>query len=65
MREYNCNYVDLGDDFLNLYLKLLVLMYADDTMILCDSVEAMKRALIVLHAYCKEWKLKLNVTNKK
>ena len=29
--EYNCSYVNFGDDFLNLYLKLFVIMYADDS----------------------------------
>ena len=37
--EHNCNYLNF-DDSLDTYLKLLVLMYADDTIILCDSCHA-------------------------
>ncbi len=35
-------------------------MYADDTVILCDSEEGMQQALVALCTYCNEWKLKLN-----
>ncbi len=49
-----------GDDLLNLYLKLLVIMYADDTVTLCDSEDGMKQALAALDLNCNEWKLKLN-----
>ncbi len=44
--EYNCSYISFGDDLLNLYPKLFVIMYADDTVILCDSEDRMKQALI-------------------
>ncbi len=35
-------------------------MYVDDTVMLCDSEANMKQALIALHSYCSEWKLKAN-----
>ena len=36
-------------------------MYADDTVLLCDSEANMKQqALTSLHSYCTEWKLKVN-----
>ena len=63
--EYNCRYVNFGDDLLNLYLKLLVIMYADDTVILCDSEDEMKQALEALNLYCNEWKLNLNCNKTK
>ncbi len=62
---YNCSYINFGDDFLNLYLKLFVIMYADDTVILCDSEDSMKQALVALNLYCNEWKLKLNCNKTK
>ena len=63
--ECNCSYVDFNDDMLNLYLRLLVLMYADDTVIMCDSVRGMKNVLVALHTYCKDWKLHINCTKTK
>lgn len=63
--EINCNNVDFGEDFLNSYLRLLVLMYADDTIIVCDSEEGMQQALTVLNLYCKQWKLQLNCNKTK
>ena len=47
--ECNCNYLNFNDDLVNAYLRLLVLMYADDTVILCDSEENLKVALVSLH----------------
>lgn len=52
--------MNFDDDYLNTYLKLVVLMYADDTIVLCDSEEGMKEALLALYNYCEDWKLKLN-----
>ncbi len=40
-------------------------MYADDTVVLCDSEEGMKQALVALCTYCNEWKLKLNCNKTK
>ncbi len=55
--ECNCSYVNFEDDFLNLYLKLSVIMDAGDTVILCDSEGRMKQALLALNLYCNKWKL--------
>ncbi len=35
--EHNCKCLDFDNDLLNGYLRLLVLMYADDTVFLCDN----------------------------
>ncbi len=35
--EHNGNYLDIDNDILNAYLRIMVLMYADDTVLLCDS----------------------------
>ena len=63
--EHNCNYLNFNDDLVNTYLRLLVVMYADDTVILCDSEQNMKEALVSLHRYCLEWKLKVNCSKTK
>ena len=41
-------------------LKLLVLLYADDTLILADSSENLQKSLHNLSLYCKKWHLNVN-----
>ncbi len=40
-------------------------MYTDDTVVLCNSEEGMKQALIPSCTYCNEWKSKLNCNKTK
>ncbi len=63
--EYGCNYLNFKDDTLNTYLQLLVIMYADDTVILSDSENGMKQALLALNEYTREWKLQVNCNKTK
>ena len=63
--EQDCTYLNFSDEFLNSYLKLLVLMYADDTVILCDSKQSINQALTALYSYCSDWKLKVNCSKTK
>lgn len=42
------------------YLKLLVLMYADDTVIMGQSEQGLHQVLRVLEKYCTQWKLDIN-----
>ena len=53
------------DEKLLYYLKLYILMYADDTVVLAESEDEMQKLLNTLHEYCEEWKLKINVTKTK
>ena len=53
------------DEKLLYYLKLYILMYADDTVVLAESEDEMQKSLSTLHEYCEEWKLKINVTKTK
>lgn len=46
-------------------MKVLVLMHADDAVILCDNEKAMRRVLPALHSYCSEWKLTVNCNTTK
>ena len=43
-----------------MYLKIFVLLYADDTVILSESSDDLQIALNMYAAYCKEWKLEIN-----
>ena len=46
-------------------IKLLVILYADDTVILADSVEGMQNALDIIQTFCKIWKLEINIAKTK
>ncbi len=35
--ECNCSFLDFGHDLINSYWKLLVLIYADNTVVLCGK----------------------------
>ena len=45
-----------------IYLKLLILLYADDTIIFLDDKDNFQKALDNFHEYCFAWKLKVNLT---
>ena len=53
------------DDTLYIYLKLFVLLYADDTAILSDSAQRFQSALKLFNKYCIWWKLKINISKSK
>jgi hypothetical protein len=48
------------EENLNIYLKLYILLYADDTVIMAESYEDPQVQLNVFVEYCKKWKLKVN-----
>jgi hypothetical protein len=49
----------------NIYLKLFVLLYADDTVIMAESREDLQVRLNIFGEYCQKWKLKVNVEKNK
>jgi hypothetical protein len=53
------------EENLNIYLKLFVLLYADDTVIMAESSEDLQAQLNVFGEYCKKWKLKVNAEKTK
>ena len=60
------NYLSFGGDArLENMLKLLLLMYADDTVILADSPDKLQAAINGMEKYCEKWKLKVNVSKTK
>lgn len=50
---------------LSLHLKLLILFYADDTVIMAESAEDLQNALNEFYIYCTRWKLSVNVNKTK
>ena len=66
--QRGCAPVDMGldfDDRISDYLKILLILYADDTVIFGESEEKLQTALHELGAYCNEWKLKVNCSKTK
>jgi len=63
MLDAGCNPVETELDTGNnneVWLKLLVMLYADDTLILSETPEGLQRALNILVDYCDRWKLVVN-----
>ena len=48
-----------------IYFKLLVLFYADDTVIMAESADELQHTLSEFQIYCSYWKLKVNVDKTK
>jgi hypothetical protein len=46
---------------LNVYMKLFLLLYADDTVIFAESQQELQQILKLSEHYCSIWKLKVNV----
>ena len=47
------------------YLRLYILLYADDTIIMAENPYQLQLALNALNAYCQTWKLKININKTK
>ena len=50
----------LSDDDVEVFLRLYVLLYADDTIVLSESAEDLQLALTGLHDYCVDWHITVN-----
>ena len=55
----------LSNDDVQLFLRLFVLLYADDTIILAESAEELQKALDAAYKYCTDWKLIVNTDKTK
>ena len=53
----NCN---MEYEDINVFLKLFVLLYADDTIIFAENAKDLQKGLSSIKQYCDKWKLKLN-----
>ena len=68
LKDNDCKPVDLELDFderITDYLKILLILYADDTVIFSDSEFNLQKALDNLEKYCKIWKLSINCSKTK
>jgi hypothetical protein len=54
---------EVSFEVLAIYLKIFLLLYADDTVLMSENVDGMQTMLNVL--YCNTWKLQVNVTKTK
>jgi len=52
--------LEINDNALNVYLKLFVLLYADDTVVFATSEETLIQSLNLFSNYCNQWKLDIN-----
>ena len=55
--------IDQSD--LTIWLKLLILLYADDTVILSTDQTDFQKSLNIFNDYCKNWHLKINIQKTK
>ena len=53
-----------GEDYC-IFLKLFILLFADDTVLLSNSKEDLQFSLNLFEKYCEEWKLQVNTTKTK
>ena len=47
------------------YLKLVILLFADDTVLFSTSQDGLQRMLNLFENYCDEWKLTVNISKTK
>ena len=55
----------LSDDDIEVFLRLYVLLYADDTIVMAESPKDLQDALNAVFEYCSSWKLTVNTSKTK
>ena len=63
--QYGCNPIKIPGADLQIFLKLLITLYADDTVLLAGSKEDLQKCLDGLKQYCDKWKLEVNANKTK
>ena len=61
----DCNHVKFDLENVDNMLRLVVLMYADDTVILANNPQKLKCAIKALESYCEEWQICVNCSKTK
>ena len=56
---------EFNSDEIYIYLKIMVLLYADDTVLFSDTESDMQHALDAFHVYCSTWGLRVNIVKTK
>ena len=54
-----------GDDVIDVYMKIFVLLYADDTVIMANDAQSLQKNLHYLSEYCDMWNLSVNTDKTK
>ena len=57
--------IDYDTNDFSIFFKLIVLLYADDTVILANNESDLQFSLDRFNAYCQTWKLKVNIDKTK
>lgn len=65
LSQQGCDHLNPDSSMFDKFFKLLVLMYADDTIIMSDSKEGLQKALNCLDIYCEKWGLQINSSKTK
>ena len=65
LSERGCAYISCDDITVDRYLRLMVLMYADDTIVMANNKENLQKAIDNMCKYCERWKLKMNSSKTK
>ena len=60
MIKANCNLIEISERNTDLLLRLIIIMYADDTILLANSAFNLQKGLDELKNYCDKWKLQIN-----
>ena len=55
----------LGNDEIEVFFKLYLLLYADNTVNLAESKDELQAALNAMYLYCKSWDLEVNPSKTK
>ena len=55
----------LSDDDVEMFLRLYVLLYADDTIVMAESPKELQKGLNAVFDYCLSWKLSVNTSKTK
>ena len=55
----------LGDDDIEFFINMYILLYADDTLILAETPKQLQLAMHAASDYCKTWGLSINQTKTK
>ena len=59
------NLADDVEENIEMFLKLYLLLYADDVVLLAESPGDLQRSICAMKEYCDLWKLKVNVAKTK
>jgi hypothetical protein len=56
---------DVSFEILDIYLKIFLLLYVDDTVLMTENVDGMQTMLNVFSEYYNTWKLQVNIAKTK